>query len=213
MTVVAIDGPAGAGKSTVAKRLADRLGYQYVNSGNLYRAITLAVLRSGVDPSDDRMVLETACAADLEFRGGVLYLNGEEVGAALHTDAVDDWVAKHSRLPAVRREVNKKLRRAAASHDCVVEGRDIGTVVFPGAEAKFYLDASVEARARRRYEERGGALSLDEIARRIVERDRVDREKEQGSLRRAEDAVYLDTSDLTINEVCETVEAKIKELA
>lgn len=213
MTVIAIDGPAGAGKSTVAKQLADRLGYQYINSGNLYRAITLAVLRAGVDPADDQMVLETARAANLEFRNGTLFLNGEAVDRELHSDAVDSWVAKHSRLPEVRRAVSAQLRRAAASDHCVVEGRDIGTEVFPDADVKIYLDATVEARARRRHRERGGALSLEEIARRIAERDRIDREKKLGSLRRAEDSVYLDTSDLTINEVCETVVSKIKELA
>lgn len=213
MTVIAIDGPAGVGKSTVAKRVADRLGFQYVNSGSLYRAITLAVLQADVDPADEEQVLETAHAAHLEFRGGSLNLNGHAVCAALHSDSVDSWVAKHSRLPEVRKAVNEKLRQAAAAHDSVVEGRDIGTVVFPHADAKFYLDASVEARARRRYEERGRSLSLDEIARRIAERDRIDREKAEGSLRRAPDAVYLDTSDLTIDEVCETVVSKIRELA
>ncbi len=203
--VVAIDGPAGVGKSTVARRAAEMAGFLWLSSGSFYRAITWAVLRSGVDPADARAVLEVARGACLEVRDGALVLDGAAVESNLRSDAVDAWVASHSAIPAVREVVNEQLRRVAAGRDVVVDGRDIATVVFPDAQVKVYLDADVGTRARRRHLQGTSSLSVEELERSIAERDRVDRTKPVGRLEVAPGALYVDTSHLTIDEVCATV--------
>lgn len=203
--VVAIDGPAGAGKSTIARTVADRAGLLYINSGNFYRAITLAVLEAGADPSDPPSVLAVARSASVELMEGRIRLGGRDVERALHTDRVDRWVARHSAIPEIRSIVNAALRRAVAGIDVIVEGRDIGTEVFPDAEVKIFLDASIAVRARRRFEQGVSALSLAEIEDNIRERDKIDRDKPVGGLRAAQDALRVDSSDLTIDEVCERV--------
>lgn len=208
--IIAIDGPAASGKSTVARMVARRIGVPYVNSGSFYRAITLAVLEEGYDPARPEDVVAAAAKARIALRRGEVYLGERNVDGELHSDAVDRWVASHSAIPEVRAIVNEQLRRAVAGLDAVIDGRDIGTVVFPDAEAKIYLDASIHVRALRRLKQGVSSLSLEEIERSIVERDRIDRTKPQGSLRKSEDASFLDTSDLTIEEVCEKVIGKIR---
>ncbi|MDR2482805.1 MAG: 30S ribosomal protein S1 [Treponema sp.] len=208
--VIAIDGPAGSGKSTIAKRLAEGLKFTYINSGNLYRAITLDCLRSGVDTGDPERVLEYARRTALEYRNGEVYLDGENVEAQLHSDAVDRHVASLSAITPVRHLVNEHIRRIAGGLDAVAEGRDMTTVVFPQAERRFYLDASAQARARRRYEQGVSRLSLEEIRRSIEARDRIDQNKEEGSLRIGAGVEYVDTSDLTITQVYEKLRDKIQ---
>ncbi len=210
--VISIDGPAGAGKSTAARSLASQAGLFYINSGNFYRAITLAVLDAGTEPSDSKAVLETARLASVEIVAGRIRLNGKEVEEELHTDRVDRWVAQHSAIPEVRAIVNSRLREAVRGLDVIVEGRDIGTAVFPDAEIKVYLDASIRMRAKRRFEQGISALSLPEIEENIRKRDEIDKNKPVGSLKIAEDALYVDSSDLTIDEVCERVMRKIRKL-
>jgi cytidylate kinase len=207
--VVAIDGPAGVGKSTVARRAAAQVGFLYINSGSFYRAVTLAVLRSGGIPSDRGVVLATARACRLEVVEGRLYLDGGCVEDELHSDEVDRWVAAHSSIPEVRDIVNEKLRGLAAGRDVVVEGRDIGTVVFPGAALKVFLDADVATRAARRHDQGVSGMSRAEIETAIRERDAVDRSKPTGRLAAALDAQSIDTSHLTIDEVCATVAGAI----
>ncbi|MDR2589158.1 MAG: (d)CMP kinase, partial [Spirochaetales bacterium] len=136
---------------------------------------------------------------------GKLLVDGSPREEELHTDAVDAWVAKHSAILPVRHEVNRRLRDIASTRDIVMEGRDITTVVFPHAEVKIFLDAKPEARARRRFLQGTSGLSEEEIAASLRQRDAIDRNKEEGSLTVAQDAVYIDTSDLTLNEVCEKV--------
>jgi len=202
--VVAIDGPAGAGKSTVARRVAAALGFQYLNSGYFYRAISKAVLDSRRDPDDPKVVVAVASRCRFQVREGELRMNGEPV-SGLQTDTIDRWSPIHSRLPEVRAVVNASLRAMAGRNDLVVEGRDIGTVVFPDAAVKIFLDASLEARARRRFQQGLSGLSMDELRAGLAERDGIDRSKPVGRLQKAPDAVHIDTSDLTIEQVCDRV--------
>jgi cytidylate kinase len=203
--VVAIDGPAAVGKSSVAQRSAAAAGFLYVNSGSFYRAVTLAVLQRGGPPEDTGRVLSIARSCRLEMLDGCLTLDSRNVEGLLRADAVDAWVARHSAIPEVREIVNRMLREIASERDVVVEGRDIGTVVFPGAEVKIFLDADVRTRAARRHAQGVSSLSLAEIERSIAERDQVDRNKPSGRLAAAGDAIRIDTSHLTIDQVCERV--------
>ncbi len=207
--VVAVDGPAGVGKSTIAERVARETGFQYLNSGSFYRAISQAVLESGSDPRDPQQVLAVARGCRFSLCGGELCLNGRPVGG-LRTDQIDRWSAIHSVIPEVRSIVNESLRSIAATGDFIVEGRDIGTVAFPEAGLKIFLDASLEARAERRFRQGVSGLDRQELARRIAERDELDRSKPVGRLERAPDALYLDSSDLTIEEVCDRVAREIR---
>src|SRR5690554_6041429 len=204
--VVAIDGPAGVGKSTIANMVAERLGFYFLNSGNFYRAITKGVLDRGLDPEDTEKLVEVARSIKLEIIKERLYSDGVDVEDALHSDAVDAYVAPHSAVVEVREIVNTKLR-ALAEHgmNIVAEGRDITTVVFPHAQCKFFLDASVEVRARRRYEQQPTEMSYQELVKKIAERDEIDRNKPVGGLKVAPDALYIDSSYLTIDEVYDTV--------
>ncbi|MCL2190601.1 MAG: 30S ribosomal protein S1 [Treponema sp.] len=219
--VIAIDGPAGSGKSTVAEMLARKLpamagpagrpeGFRYVNSGKLYRAITLGCLRAGIYPLDGERVLEFAKGAKIEYGAERLALNGEDVTDGLHTDEIDRWSAPLSAAVPVRRVVNGLVREIAAGANVVVEGRDMTSAVFPDAEHRFYLDASREARARRRFEQGVSGLTLDETMAAIARRDEIDRNKEEGSLILAEGVTHIDTSGLTINQVYAILESKIK---
>ncbi len=208
--VIAIDGPAGSGKSTIARMLAERLGYTYINSGNLYRALTLACLRAGVDPTDPEAALAQAQKSVIDYRSGRLTLGGEDVEDLLHSDEVDAFVAQLSAIVPIRHLVNDIVRRIAEGKNAVVEGRDMTTVVFPNAEYKFFLDASVDSRASRRHGQGVSGLDLSKIKEGIEKRDAIDRNKQEGSLIVAPDAVYLDTSDLTIERVYAKLVEKIQ---
>lgn len=208
--VVAIDGPAGAGKSTIAKKIAKHSHMFYLNSGNFYRAITFSALQNGVDPLDETKIIDEAKKCSLSLDNGRMHLNGVDIEDELHTDAVDRWVAEHSAIVAVRHVVNKKLREVSNDIDVVAEGRDITTVVFPDADLKVYLDATPEVRAKRRFDQGTSKLSYQEIVENIKKRDKIDKNKPFGSLTIAPDAFYLDTSDLTIDQVCDKVVDKIR---
>lgn len=209
--IVAIDGPAGVGKSTVAKYVAREFGFFNLNSGNFYRAVALLALERGVSPDREELLCDLAENMDLAIVKGRLFLDGEDVEDELHTDRIDAVVSPVSACVGVRHIVNDHIRRITAGMDVVAEGRDMTSVVFPEGEVKIFLDASPLARAQRRYEQGVSELPLDEIRRNIEERDRKDRNKKEGSLKITEDAYYLDTSDLTLDQVCEKVSGKIKE--
>ncbi len=212
--IVAIDGPAGVGKSSIARMVAARAGMKYINSGNLYRAITYVVLSRFPKgpPENSDSIIEIARTCSFQISDDHLLVNGEDIEDKLHTDQVDAWVAQISAIIPVRRFVNEQLRVLAHRIDSVVEGRDITTVVFPDAEVKIFLDASVETRAKRRYYQGTSNLTIQEIADRIRARDEIDRSKKEGSMKIASDALYLDTSDLTIDQVCEKVLDKIHKM-
>lgn len=209
--IVAIDGPAGVGKSTLAKAIAIKSDFFYLNSGNLYRAITWKGLQKGLEPGQEAEYITTARNLDVKIIGNGLLINGEHIDDKLRTDKVDGAVAQVSAIPRVREIVNGIMHESVAGIDCVVEGRDISTVVFPDAELKVYLDAAVEIRAKRRYKENLSGLSLEEIKKSLIKRDKIDTSKKTGNLKIAEDAFYLDTSHLTIDQVCDKVLVKIYE--
>ncbi len=210
--IVAIDGPAGVGKSSIAKNISLQCGFYYVNSGNYYRAIVLEHLNNDRDPFDEMNLINTAETVEMHLKGGRLFLNGNDVEDLLHTDQIDVHVARISAIIPIRKIVNKALRISAEFNNIIVEGRDITTVVFPQADLKFYFDASIEIRAKRRYKQQDTMLSLNEIEQEIEKRDKIDKSKTFGALMVSDDASYIDTSYLTIDEVCEKVVQKIKDL-
>ncbi|MGO0122432.1 (d)CMP kinase [Desulfothermobacter acidiphilus] len=208
---IAIDGPAGAGKSTVAKKLAQRLGYAYLDTGALYRALTLAALRAGFPekPVDliELVSHQKLCITSTPYHQQVL-LNGEDVTEAIRTPAVSAAVSLVARVPEVRELVTQRIRELARGGKIVVEGRDIGTVVLPEAEKKFFLTAELEERARRRWCEicrRGFHLSWQEQLRQLAQRDHQDAEREVAPLQVASDALVIDTTSLSPDEVVEVI--------
>lgn len=208
--VIAIDGPAGTGKSTVAHAVAADLGIVYLNSGSFYRALTLALLDADIDLDDTKAVTDFAGRQKLDYVNARMILNGKDVDDVLHQDRIDSSVSKVSSVVPLRHLVNDRMRTIVKSLSVICEGRDMTTVVFPDAEFKFYLDASIDVQAKRRFDQGVSNLSLEEIKASILKRDEMDRNKAEGSLKKSPDAVYIDTSDLTINDVCEIIENKIK---
>ncbi len=209
---IAIDGPAGAGKSTIARAVAKRMNLIYVDTGAMYRAMALFLIRAGVDLSNPAQIIERCGDADITIRyeGGeqVVLLNGENVNAFLRTEEVGNAASAVSPIPEVREKLVKLQQRLAASSDCIMDGRDIGTCVLPKAQRKIYLTASSEVRARRRFDElaaKGGCCDLKKIQADIEERDYRDMHREISPLRKAEDAVLVDTSDMTVEEVTERI--------
>jgi cytidylate kinase len=197
---IAIDGPAGAGKSTLARRIAAKLGFVYVDSGAMYRAIALWALRTNVAVSDMHRLEQLANAAHIEFApGGAVLLNNEDVTTAIRTPEVSQAASEVSLVPAVRRALVQKQREIGEQISIVMEGRDIGTVVFPEATVKIFLDAVPGERANRRANE--VALPPDVVERQIRERDQRDRGRAESPLVQAPDAVYVDTTGLSIEEV------------
>ena len=205
---VAIDGPAGAGKSTIAKKVAKQLGFIYVDTGAMYRAMALHMLRNGI-PAEDSAAISSACeSADItiEHRNGeqVVLLNGENVNGLIRTEEVSMMTSDTSKYPAVRSKLLDIQRNLAKVKDVIMDGRDIGTCVLPDAETKIYLTASSAERARRRYKEqveRGIECDIEQIEKDIIARDEQDMNREISPLKQAEDAVLLDSSDMTIDEV------------
>ncbi len=207
--IVAIDGPAGAGKSTVASKVAEKTGFFYLNTGNFYRALTYALIKNKIDISDKDRVIKAAQKHKIEIINKKVYLDGTDVEDLLHTDAVDTIVAQVSAITEVRHKINEQIQKAAKNNNIIAEGRDMTTVVFPNAGVKIYLDASIDKRAKRRLGQGTSAKSLDEIEKNIKERDDIDKNKEFGKLKISEDAIYLNSSDLTIDEVCDKVLSEI----
>ena len=200
--IIALDGPAGTGKSTIASIIADKLKVTFLNSGSFYRALTLSLLDSNKDLKNESEVIEFCKKQQLEYKNSHLFLNGVDVEHSLHEDRVSANVAQLSAIVEIRHLVNERMREITESLSIVCEGRDMTTVVFPNADYKFYLDASLEVQAERRFNQGVSNLSLEEIKESIRKRDEIDRNKKEGALRIAEDAIYIDTSNLTIEDVC-----------
>ena len=205
---IAIDGPAGAGKSTIAKMAAKKLDFIYVDTGAMYRAMALYFLRREIDAKDEKKIAE-ACEhinVTIAYQEGEqqVLLNGENVNAFIRTEEVSMMTSNTSKFPAVREKLLYLQRELAAANNVIMDGRDIGTCVLPDAELKIYLTASASERAKRRYleqKERGVESDLAQIERDIIARDEQDMNREIAPLKQAEDAIYLDTSDMTIEEV------------
>lgn len=213
--VIAIDGPGGVGKSTVTRALALRLGCEYLDTGATYRAATLAVLRAGVVPDDGPAVIAAVTEANIEYIGGVVHLDGEAVGDAVRSDDVTAAVSAVSAIPEVRAGIVAVQRAWVAEHrgSAVVEGRDIGTVVFPDAAVKVFLTARPDIRAARRAGDAEAAgRQVDEIMRDLARRDTFDSEREASPMVPAPDAVVIDTSDLSIAEVVSRIVTLVEEV-
>ena len=209
---VAIDGPAGAGKSTVAKAVAKEMGLIYVDTGAMYRAMALYMLREGVNLRDTAKIAEKSTRADITIRYEdgvqVVCLNGENVNAYIRTEEVGEAASVTSPVPQVRENMVRLQKALAAGSDCIMDGRDIGTCVLPDARLKIYLTASSEVRAKRRYDElaaKGVESDFQKIKADIEERDYRDMHREISPLKKAEDAVIVDTSDMTVDEVIASI--------
>ncbi len=218
--VVAIDGPAGAGKTTVTRRVAERLGYVLVGTGALYRSVALAAQRRGIDWDDEdavgNLAHELAARDAIRFSPGAaprVLLEDDDVTAAIRAEDIGQGASKVSAIPEVRRALLELQRSAGADGGVVLEGRDIGTVVMPDAEAKFFLTASVEVRAQRRFDElrRAGAEAvLDQVLSEVIERDRRDSTRPVAPLKQAEDAELIDSSSMSIDEVVDAIVRRVQ---
>lgn len=217
--IIAIDGPAASGKSTIGKKLADELGYLFFDTGVMYRAVTWLALRAGIDVQDESTISELAEQADIDVRPATqadgrsadILINGQDVTWEIRSPAVDAHVSVISAYPRVRQALTVQQRRVSLRGEVVMVGRDIGTVVLPDADLKVYLDASAEERARRRYielKQRGEPADFEDILNAIRRRDQIDSSREVAPLRPAEDAVIVDSDRLDAGQVLE----RIKEL-
>lgn len=214
MTVVTIDGPAGAGKSTVARRLADRLGWRLLDTGAMYRAVALAAIRAGISLDDDDATGRLAIRLSVRMPPGQVLLDGEDVSGLIRTSEVSEASSRLAVCPSVRRRLVELQREFATENDVVAEGRDQGTVVFPDALRKYFLTASIEERARRRYQETGldhGAMGLEQVIAAVRERDERDSTRAVAALVPAPDAVIVDTTGLTIESIVDRLAGEIHE--
>lgn len=215
---VAIDGPAGAGKSTIAKKIAKKMNYIYVDTGAMYRAMALFLIRNNVNPQDSAMISKLCEEADISivYENGeqVVILNGENVNGLIRSEEVGNMASKSSPNPDVRKKMVALQKKLAKSTDVIMDGRDIGTCVLPNADVKVYLTASSTVRAKRRYDElnaKGVTCDLNEIEQDIIQRDHQDMTRELSPLKQADDAVLVDSSDMTIDEVVDAIITLIKE--
>ena len=209
---IAIDGPAGAGKSTIARLAAKRLGFVYVDTGAMYRAIALYFLRKGIRPEDVQTIASLVQGAEITIRyvDGTqqVILNGEDVSGQIRTEEVGNMASATSAIPAVRAHLLELQRNLAASANVIMDGRDIGTCILPDADVKIFLTASTSVRAMRRYrelQEKGMMCNLEEIEQDIIERDARDMNRETAPMKQAEDAMLLDSSDMTLEQVVQAI--------
>ena len=213
--IVAIDGPVGAGKSVVARELARELGYSYLNTGAMYRAVAIAAREQGVSPDDpnvEERLKPVLAAIKIRFDGENIFLNGRDISAAVVEPEIGDLASRFSALGTVRARMRELQRAAGADGGVVIEGRDIGTAIFPDAEFKFFLEADVKVRAARRYEElkkKGASITEAEVRDQLIERDRRDSGRELAPLKRADDALVIDSTKLSIKAVVAAMKAKI----
>lgn len=210
MIRIAIDGPGGAGKSTIAKLVGDKLGLEYIDTGAMYRAVGLKLNRKGIKPDDLISISNVLEETTIDFVNGKIILDGDDVSDIIRTQEISKFASIYSQIPEVRSKLVDIQRRIAAGKSVIMDGRDIGTNVLTDAELKVFLTADSMVRARRRYEElrsKGVNANLDDIHEEIKDRDYQDMNRKLNPLVRAEDAIRLDTSDMTIDEVVNTIVA------
>lgn len=210
---VAIDGPAGAGKSTIAKLLAKRFNLMYINTGAMYRAVTLFALKENVSYKDTEKLISLTKNLRMKFVNDDLYVNDEDISEHINTTYISSNVSNYAAVPEVRKILVYLQQNMAKEYGVVMDGRDIGTVVLKDAPHKFFLTASAEERAKRRFDElilKGEKVSYDDILKKIIERDELDTNRETDPLRQAEDAVLIDSSNLNIDEVVDLMASYIK---
>ncbi len=215
--IVAVDGPAGSGKGTVTKKIEEKLGFLNLDTGATYRCVALQVLRENVSLADEEKIVKIANDIDIKIDNtgdkDIILLNGEDVSKEIRTKEVTSIVSQVSSIIPVREKMVEVQRKLAHGKNVIVEGRDIGTVVFPNADIKIYLDASEEIRAKRRYEENkqnGIDTTYEEVLENVKMRDYNDMHKKVGALKKADDAIVIDSSNLTIDEVTKKIENIIK---
>lgn len=214
--IIAVDGPAGAGKSTISKILAKKLCINYIDTGAMYRAITLKCLKNGVKIDDTSGIIKVSETSVITFRNGVVYLDNKDVSKEIRMKEVSEMVSYVSKVPKVRENLVNMQRKIAEEKSSILDGRDIGTVVFPNADFKFFLVADPKVRGERRYKEmlEKGTLrdgeSIESIISNIVMRDKIDSSREVSPLKKASDAIEIDTSDLSIDEVVDLMMKKVK---
>ena len=210
--VIAVDGPAGAGKSTIAKIIAKRLNINYIDTGAMYRAVTLKCLQNNVDVKDENAVIEMAKKTSIDFRDNNIYLNGEILKDEIRTMEVSNNVSNVAKIKEVRYLMVDVQRNIGKVSSVILDGRDIGSYVFPNADYKFFLVATPEERGKRRYKElvnKGYDVNLEEIISDIIKRDEIDSNREFAPLVKADDAIEIDTTGKSINEVVQSVLSKI----
>jgi len=211
--IVAIDGPCGSGKGTVAKKLEERLNLVNIDTGATYRCVALSALNNNIDISDEMKIIDISNDIDIKFKDHKVYLNGEDVTKRIRDNDVTAIVSPVSKIIKVRENMVKLQRKLASTSDVVLEGRDITTVVFPNADFKFYLDATLEERVNRRLkqnEELGIASNYDDLYKNMAERDYNDMHKPVGSLMRTDDQIYIDSTNISIDEVVDKMVDIIK---
>lgn len=200
---IAIDGPAGSGKSTIAKKISGKLGIEYIDTGAMYRALTYKVLKRGIDPNNTKSIIELLKSTDIDFVNGSIYLDGKIVDREIRLNDVSNNVSYIAKIEEVRKDLVKKQQAMAKRKSIIMDGRDIGTVVLPDAEYKFFITASVKERANRRYKDllsTGEDTSIESLIKEIEKRDTIDSNRKNSPLKKAEDAILLDTTYKTIDE-------------
>ena len=202
--VIAIDGPAGAGKSTISKLIAKNLGNNYIDTGAMYRAITYKCIKEDIDVNDIQRVVDLCSRTDVDFVDNYIYLDGQRLNEEIRTLQVSSRVSDVAKIPQVREFLLEKQREIGKRSDVILDGRDVGTHIFPDAKYKFFLNASAQERGRRRYQElidKGQSVALEEIIEDIKKRDYIDSTREVAPLVKADDAIEVDTTSMTIDQV------------
>ena len=202
--VIAIDGPAGAGKSTISKLIAKNLGINYIDTGAMYRAITYKCIKEDIDVNDIQRVVDLCSRTDVDFVDNYIYLDGQRLNEEIRTLQVSSRVSDVAKIPQVRESLLEKQREIGKRSDVILDGRDVGTHIFPDAKYKFFLNASAQERGRRRYQElidKGQSVVLEEIIEDIKKRDYIDSTREVAPLVKADDAIEVDTTSMTIDQV------------
>ncbi|MGG7164142.1 (d)CMP kinase [Clostridium ihumii] len=211
---VAIDGPAGAGKSTIAKIVGEKFNLMYINTGSMYRAITYIAMNKNISPSDKQGLMEVLNSVEMHFDGDNLILNGEDITEKLTMPVISNNVSNYAKIPEVREKLVKMQQDIAKKYDVIMDGRDIGTVVLKDSKFKYYLTATAETRAQRRFEElksKNIEVNFNDLLEDIKKRDYIDSTREKDPLVKADDAIEIDSSNLGIDDVVEVISNNIKE--